>query len=75
MGDIAGMTDRQWVLDSVREMPEGATAPEILEELALQATLRRRLVEGGQTVPHEQVAGMIDAWITKSTGRTKPSTT
>ena len=69
------MTGRQWVLETVQGMPEGATAPEILEELALQAMLRWRLAEGGQTVPHEQVAGMIDEWIAKSTGKTKPSTT
>ncbi len=69
------MTDRQWVLETVEGMPEDASAPEILEDLALQTTLRRRLAAGGATTPHEQVPGLIDEWIAKSTGKTKPSTT
>ncbi|MBC8326826.1 MAG: hypothetical protein H8E27_14495 [Verrucomicrobia subdivision 3 bacterium] len=75
------MTDRQWVLEKVGGMPEDASAPEILEDLALQTTLRRRLAEGGGATPNEQVSGLIDEWIAKSngsngsTGKTKPSTT
>ena len=69
------MTDRQWLLETVEGMPEDASASEILEDLALQTTLRRRLAAGGATTPHEQVPGLIDEWISKSTGKTNPSTT
>lgn len=69
------MTDRQWVLDTVAEMPENASAPEILEDLALQTTLRRRLASEHATVSNESVPALIDEWIAKSSGKTKPSTT
>jgi len=68
------MTDRQWVLETVEGMPENVTAPEILEDLALQTTLRRRLAAGGTPTPQSEVPGLIDEWISKSTGKTKPST-
>ena len=69
------MTVRQWVLDAVAEMPEDASAPEILEDLALQTTLRRRLANGSATVSNDAVPGLIDEWIAKSSGKTKPSMT
>ena len=69
------MTDRQWVLDTVAEMPEDFSAPEILEDLSLQTTLRRRIAQGNATVANDAVPGLIDEWIAKSSGKTKPSTT
>jgi hypothetical protein len=68
------MSDRELILDAVREMPETASTHEIIEELLLLDEVKSRLAksdrnEGG--VPHEEVAGMLDSWITKSSGTTK----
>jgi hypothetical protein len=68
------MSDRELILDAVREMPETASTHEIIEELLLLDEVKSRLAksdrnEGG--VPHEKVAGMLDSWITKSSGTTK----
>ena len=49
-------------------MPESASIVEIMNELALLATVKERLacVEHGQRgVPHEDVVKMLDQWITR----------
>ena len=65
------MNDRELVLDAVRGMPEKASLPEILDELALLASVKLGLEqsERGQGVPHEDVRKLLDEWITKSSGR------
>ena len=62
------MSDRQLVLETVQKMPESASLAEILDELALLATVKERLARvesGAQGVPHEEVVQMLDQWITK----------
>ena len=62
------MSDRQLILEAVQQMPEQASAEEILDELLLLSEVRKRLAksergEGG--VPHEEVVKMLDSWIIK----------
>ena len=62
------MSDRELVLDAVREMPETASLREILDELSLLETIKERLARAEKTqrgVPHEDVVKMLDQWITK----------
>lgn len=62
------MSDRQLILEAVEQMPESASIVEIMNELALLATVKERLacVEHGQRgVPHEDVVKMLDQWITR----------
>lgn len=62
------MSDRDLVLDAVQEMPETASIREIVDELLLMATVKERLarVEQGQKgVPHDQVAKLLEQWITR----------
>ena len=62
------MSDRQLILEAVQQMPESASIAEILDELALLATVKERLarVEQGELgAPHEAVVKMLDQWITK----------
>jgi predicted transcriptional regulator len=62
------MSDRQLVLDAVQEMPETASLHEIVDELLLLDEVKRRLAKserGERGVPHEEVAKMLDSWITK----------
>ena len=67
------MSDRDLVLEVVEKMPESASLTEILDELALLASVRKGLAqsERGEGIPHERVLGMLDKWITKSSGRRK----
>jgi predicted transcriptional regulator len=62
------MSDRQLILEAVQQMPESASVAEIMDELALLATVKERLArveQGAQGVPHEEVVKMLDQWITK----------
>jgi predicted transcriptional regulator len=65
------MSDRQLVLETVQQMPVEATLPEILDELALLASVQEGLAqsERREGVPNEAVAKMLDQWISKSSGR------
>jgi len=61
------MSDKELVLDAVQKMPQQATLAEIVDELALMASVREGLAqsERGEGVPHEEVLKMLDQWITK----------
>jgi predicted transcriptional regulator len=62
------MSDRELVLDAVQEMPDTASLHEIVDELLLLDEVKKRLAKserGEPGVPHEEVAKMLDSWITK----------
>jgi predicted transcriptional regulator len=62
------MSDRQLVLETVQQMPESASLAEILDELALLATVKERLARAGdeqRCVSHEEVVKMLDRWVTR----------
>jgi predicted transcriptional regulator len=62
------MSDRELVLDAVQEMSETASLHEIVDELLLLDEVKKRLAKserGEPGVPHEEVAKMLDSWITK----------
>ncbi len=62
------MNDRQLVLNAVQQMPEEASLPQILDELALLKTVKERLEKlenGGKTVPHEEVVRRLAKWTAK----------
>lgn len=62
------MSDRQLVLEAVRQMPEQASVEEILDELLLLSDVRKRLAkseQGEMGTPHEEVVKRLDSWIIK----------
>ena len=62
------MSDRQLVLNAVREMPETASLHEIVDELRLLDEVKRRLAKserGEHGIPHEEAAKRLDSWIIK----------
>ena len=65
------MTDQELVLNTVREMPKDAALPDILDELALLASVKQGLAqsERGEGTPHAQVKKLVEQWISKSSGR------
>ena len=69
------MSDRELVLDAVREMPETASLREIVDELLLLDEVKKRLAKserGDCGISHEEAVKRLDSWITKSSGTTKP---
>ena len=69
------MSDREFVLDAVQEMPETASLREIVDELLLLDEVKKRLAKserGEPGVPHAEAVKRLDSWITKSSGTTKP---
>jgi predicted transcriptional regulator len=69
---FAVMSDRELVLNTVREMPETASFAEIVDELELLAEVNQGLDDTwrGAVTPHEEVVKRLETWITKSSGRT-----
>jgi hypothetical protein len=62
------MSDRQLILEAVQQMPEQASADEILDELLLLSDVKKRLAKselGVRGVAHEDVVKMLDSWVTK----------
>lgn len=67
------MSDRDLVLEAVKEMPEQASFTQIVDELALLASVKKGMsqIERGEGLPHEQVVQRFNSWITKSSGLQK----
>ena len=61
------MSNKQAVLEAVRELPDEATFEEILEHIAIVAAIRRgeEASAAGRVIPHEDVKKRIAAWISK----------
>ncbi len=61
------MSDRQLFLEAVQQMPESATAAEIMDELSLLETVRERLNQNpaGKGVSAEELLKQVSSWITK----------
>jgi predicted transcriptional regulator len=59
------MSDKEAVIQAIRELPDGATLEEIIERIALLAAIRRgeAAADAGRVVPHEEVKKRIASWI------------
>ncbi len=67
------MSDRELVLEAVKEMPEQASFVQIVDELALLASVTKGMsqIERGEGLPHDEVVKRFNSWITKSSGLQK----
>lgn len=61
------MTNKELVLETVRNLPETMTLDEIIEEIALLAAIRKgeQAGDAGRVTPHEEVKRMLASWTTK----------
>lgn len=61
------MSNKEMVLEVVREMPDGATLDEIIEELHILAAIRRgeEAADAGRVISHEELKKKVATWITK----------
>ena len=58
------MSDKEMVMDAVRELPEEATLEDILEQIKILAVLQRsaEAADAGQVIPHEEVKKKVTSW-------------
>jgi predicted alpha-1,6-mannanase (GH76 family) len=61
------MSDRELVLDAVRELPENLSVREIVDELLLMDTVRERLAKNpqGKGIAAEALLDQVSTWVTK----------
>jgi predicted transcriptional regulator len=61
------MSDKEAVLEAVRQMPDGASIEEIAEQVAILAAIRRgeAAADASDVIAHEEVKKRLAAWITK----------
>ncbi|HEY3762450.1 MAG TPA: hypothetical protein VGN23_11950 [Verrucomicrobiae bacterium] len=61
------MSDRQIILEAVQQMPEPASAEEILNELLLLDEIKKRLEQNpkGKGVPARDLLRQVSSWIPK----------
>jgi predicted transcriptional regulator len=59
------MSDKEVVIETIRQMPEVATLDQISEEIAILAAIRRgeEAADAGRVIPHEDVRRKLDSWI------------
>jgi predicted transcriptional regulator len=63
--EIAGFTDKEIALESLRQMPDQVSLQEICDELAILAAIRRAEAdeEAGRLLTHEEVVRRSSEWI------------
>ena len=61
------MSAKEIVLESVRQMSDGLTMEEIVEELAILAGIRRgeQAADKGRVISHEEMKKRVASWNTK----------
>jgi hypothetical protein len=61
------MSDRELVIDVVRELPDDLSVREIVDELLLMETVRERLAKNpqGKGIPAEALLDHVSTWVTK----------
>ena len=58
------MSNKEMVIDAVRELPEEATLEEILEQIRILSVLQRSAAaaDAGQVISHEEVKKKVASW-------------
>jgi predicted transcriptional regulator len=61
------MSNKEMVIDAVRELPEEATLEDILEQIRILAALQQSVqaADAGQVIPHEEVKKRVASWNSK----------
>jgi predicted transcriptional regulator len=61
------MSDKEAVLEAVRQLSDAATIDEIIEQIAILAAIRggERAADAGQIISHEEMKQRAAEWISK----------
>lgn len=62
-----GMTQKEMVLDTIRELPDGVSVREIADRLEFLAAIQAGLdqLDRGEAIPHEEVKRQLAGWLTR----------
>jgi predicted transcriptional regulator len=62
------VSQKELVIETIRQLPEEVTIDEIVEEIALLAAIRKREqdADSGRVVSHEHVRETVAAWLSTS---------
>ena len=58
------MSNKEMVIDAVRQLPEEATLEDILEQIKILAALQRsaEAADAGHVISHEEVKKKVASW-------------
>ena len=61
------MTNKQLVIETVRELPDETSLDDIAERIAILAAIQKgeRAADAGQFISHEELVRRMKQWITK----------
>ncbi|GAA5116467.1 hypothetical protein JIN84_18935 [Luteolibacter yonseiensis] len=61
------MSTKQLAMETIRDLPDDASWSEIEERIHFLAAIEaaREDVRRGDVVPHEEIRGLIETWISK----------
>jgi predicted transcriptional regulator len=61
------MSNKEVVIEAVRQLPETVSIEEISEQIAILAAIRKgeEAADAGRVVPHEEVKKRFAQWISK----------
>jgi hypothetical protein len=64
---LNGMTNKQLVIETVRELPDGTSLDEIAERIAILAAIRKgeEDADAGRVISHEELKRRMKTWISK----------
>lgn len=59
------MTEKEKVLQAVKDMPDDASIEDAMERLLFLAKIEKGIVQAdaGQTIPHERVKERMEKWL------------
>ena len=61
------MSNKEIVIEAIRQLPEVVSLEEIAEEIAILAAIEKgtRDADAGRTVPHDEVRKRLTSWISR----------
>ncbi len=61
------MSDKEMVIEAVRQLPEHASIKEIAEEIAILAAIKKgeHDADAGRVVSHDDMKKRLESWIIK----------
>jgi predicted transcriptional regulator len=61
------MSNKEIVIEAIRQLPEQVSFEEIAEEIAVLAAIQKgeRDADAGRTIPHDDVKKRLRSWISK----------
>ena len=61
------MSNKEAVIEAVRELPDEVSFEEIIEQIGILAAIRRgeEAADAGRLIPHEEVKKRLASWISK----------